>query len=290
WHFYKPIFDFTYSHPNISPWTSAPADLSFSLLNDKLKLNDDFKLKLDYKNNNYHLDSIKISFISLDPDYSFSPDSYTLKNLNSEISDSLDISLNLRGNAIKNHEVNWQAQIEYRGGQETYKDFKLLPRLKILSDLKASAKIYYNSPQGDQLGAGPIPPQIGLPTNYWVSLAVLGLTTDLGNFIMSAQLPKNVNLTDKKSLLAGNLKYTPGNRQVIWSIPQFDSEATASAGFEIQFIPGSDQAGKIADLLKNIRYSATDKLTDTELSGALNNLNTNLEFDRINSGQGRVEK
>lgn len=291
WFFYRPKFSFfDYSTTTVNTWTQAPAELDFSLTNNKIKPGTDFDLKLDYKIGADDLDSVSLKLISLNGDYSLKPETYVLNSLKAGQSGEVNIPLKLSVRTGESYEINWQAQVEYKSKERIFKDFKLLPLLKILPDLKVSAKIYYNSPQGDQLGAGPLPPQVDLPTNYWVSLSALGISPNLENFTLSARLPQNVNLTDKQSLLAGNLKYDAANRRIIWAIPKFETETIAQAGFEIQFIPKAVQADKVVDLLTGLKYTAYDKLSATDLSGELKNLNTNLEFDNINKGQGQVGK
>lgn len=286
---YRPKIDLDYFGSTNSQWTVAPSEISFSLEKDKLALGEKIILKMFYKNNSLPLDSLKINFICTNADCSISPSNFILVKVSAGQSTEINIPLLVKNLTNKNNEINWQAEIEYKGLNKDFKEVKILPKIIILPELKATAKIYYNSPQGDQLGAGPIPPQVSLPTNYWVSLTALGASSRLENFVMSLALPKNVNYTDKKSLLAGNLKYNTGNRQIIWTIAQFSPDMQTQAGFEIQFIPSADQIGKVVDLLKNIQFNASDIQTGSEVGGSLYNLNTNLEFDRINKGQGKVE-
>jgi len=290
WFLYRPkiIFDSNQTVTNI--WTQAPAELNFSLPDNKLKLGQTFDLKLNYKIGADNLDKITLNFISLNNDYSFTPALYVLDDLKLDQNGEVNIPLKFSGSNSWSSEINWQVRIEYQNQGRVFKDFKLLPFLKILPDLKVSAKIYYTSPQGDQLGAGPLPPQVDLPTNYWVSLSASGISPNLVDFVFSARLPKNVNLTDKQSLLAGNLKYNPVNRQIIWAIPKFNPETIPQAGFEIQFIPELSQVGQTTDLLTGLTFIANDQPTETELSGSLKNLDTNLEFDRLNKGQGVIVK
>jgi len=285
WRGYRPTIDLVSNAPIHK---TAPAQLEFSLAKTALKPGEVIKLKVKYHNQGQVLNAINLSFASLNEDYVFVPAGSNLGALGAKESGEKEISLTFKGPGRVGDKINWQARIEYQGASGNFSDFQILPALQIMPDLQASAKIYYTSPQGDQLGAGPLPPQVDLPTNYWVSWEVSGFNPNLENFIMSAKLPSYVNLTDKKSLLAGNLKYNQAIRQVVWALPKFSSDTTGQAGFEIQLIPTLRNVGQVLDLLKDMKYSAIDKVSGVEITGTLDNLSTDLEFDRLNRGQGKV--
>ncbi len=184
--------------------------------------------------------------------------------------------------------INWRARSEYSiDGQALKHDFDLAA-LKVKAELKVSDAAYYTSPQGDQLGIGPLPPFVGIPTNYWIFLEAQS-QADWKNLIVSAKLPKGVELTDSRSLLAGDFNYNPETRQLIWKVAEMPGRAESyHLGFEVQLIPTADQIGLTLPLLNNAQYYATDVLTGQETSGALDKLTTDLDKDRFNSGQGKV--
>ena len=72
---------------------------------------------------------------------------------------------------------------------------------KIVLNVRSAG--YYYSPQGDQLGIGPLPPMVDIQTNYWIFWQIGNFNSDLENFTLTAQLPENIVWTGKKSLLAG---------------------------------------------------------------------------------------
>jgi len=184
--------------------------------------------------------------------------------------------------------INWRAHSEYSfGGQLLKADFDL-PSLKTKAELSVSDAVYYTSPQGDQLGIGPLPPFVGIPTNYWVFFEAQSLDS-WNNLIVSARLPKGVELTDSRSLLAGEFNYNPETRQLIWKVPEFfGREEGYHLGFEIQLIPAESQVGQTLPLLNDAKYYATDALTGEEISGSLGELTTDLSQDRFNAGHGQV--
>lgn len=161
---------------------------------------------------------------------------------------------------------------------------------KAPSKLKAHASVLYHSNQGDQLGSGPIPPIVGLPTTYWLFFNVENDGNNVGDFLMSAKLPSNVVYTGNKTLSAGEVSYQAERHLLIWKISSLASDRAAySAGMEISLTPNEQQIGKYCDLVTNIHYSASDLEADTEAQGNIKNMTSALDFDKINKGEGKVE-
>jgi hypothetical protein len=184
--------------------------------------------------------------------------------------------------------INWRARSEYSLNNQIIKHDFYLPSLKTKAEITVQGAAYYTSPQGDQLGIGPLPPLVGIPTNYWIFWEAQS-QTDWKNLIISARLPKGVELTDSRSLLAGEFNYNPETRQLIWKVPEFlGRDESYHLGFEIQLIPTASQVGEVLTLLGDAKYYATDILTGEEASGVLEKLTTNLDKDRFNSGNGQV--
>lgn len=163
--------------------------------------------------------------------------------------------------------------------------------LKISSDLSVKAAIYFHSPQGDQLGIGPLPPLVGVPTTYWLIVKAVNSGNDLKNFVFSAKLPGNVELNDQQSLLAGKFTYNKESRLLVW---QVDSMAAFGgdyiANFALVLTPSKSQIGNNAVLLSSLHYHADDIFSGKEISAALKDLDSSLPEDRLNKGQGIVSE
>lgn len=281
---------------------NPPLDLTFRLSDPILTIGQPVILKIVYKNDGSSLLSqLKINFNTTDKNF-------LVDRLGSPA--ALGFQVNGRGLSLpdlkpfesgevllpvyfsaKNSEtriVNWQAQSGYLSNGQKLTATQTLTPLKLSVELTVSAAAYYNSPQGDQLGIGPLPPLAGLPTNYWIFWEAKS-DGDFKNLVMSAKLPLGVELTGSRSLLSGELKYNSSTRQLIWKVPSLKGQADADrAGFEVQFIPTTDQIGQILPLINGLKYYAADSLTGAESAGALSDLSTNLDFDRFNKGQGKV--
>jgi len=108
---------------------------------------------------------------------------YFKDDLAAQESGSFNIKVLVQRNKIElNQEAGLFASINY-----TYQDKSISypaysSRAKICSSLNVKSAGYYYSPQGDQLGMGPIPPMVDIPTNYWIFWSADNFGNDLGSF------------------------------------------------------------------------------------------------------------
>lgn len=282
---------------------NPPLSFSFEEKNPALKLSDGLELKLSLKNSSQFLiQNIKTNFLVVDKnfviekiennkninDLTINNNQISISSLNPNENREVNVLIRFKAKTDTERTIKWQAQSEYTVSDQVIKESTSLPDINLAAELDASARAYYNSPQGDQLGSGPIPPLVSLPTNYWIFFDVKS-AGDFKNLVFSAKLPSGVELTDRRSLLAGDFKYNPASRQVIWTVPELKNQSDSyRVGFEVQFIPSDKQLDKTPAILTDIKYYAHDILVNNENSGDLDNITTNLDFDRINKGQGKV--
>lgn len=188
-----------------------------------------------------------------------------------------------------NRTVNWELVATYKqNGQEKSVSYELKP-LGLISELTASAAAFYHSEHGDQLGIGPLPPLVGLPTNYWIFFNAVNSGNVVKNFTLTARLANGLTLGSGRTVSSGELLYDEATRRLTWVIPELPALATDNrAGFDIQIIPTADQVGQTPTLLSNISYIATDAFTGEQLSGSLDNITSDLSADKLNQGQGTV--
>jgi len=311
-HFYRPATSNIINQPLPErlelDLNNPPLVFDFSVATSSFNLGEGTELKINLNNGSKIVASdIKINLLPLDKNFSISKlelvdaNSETIKteinnkqlivnSLGAGENKGIKIKVYFKNNNSAIRTIKWQAQEEYSVKGQLVKEFVTLPDLYLNAELKAQAAIYYNSPQGDELGSGPLPPLIGLPTNYWVFFEVKS-AGEFKNLVFNAKLPKGVELTDRRSLLAGNFSYNASSRQVIWKIPELKNQSDSyRVGFEIQFIPEDKQADKIAILLGSLQCYAYDSLTDNYNHIELADLSTNLDFDRINKGTGKISR
>ena len=194
--------------------------------------------------------------------------------------------------AATNQEVYLGLNNNYNLNGQPLRYNLLSPKTKLISRLKLKSGAYYYSIEGDQLGVGPLPPQVGMVTNYWVIWKIENSGNDLENLVVSADVPESAVWVDNKSLLAGTLNYDNAGGRVIWGVPTVAAQTTDvepyKAGFSLGVIPEEKDLGKTLLLLRNIKYTAFDKFTNQEISGSLKDLSTSLEFDILSSGKSEV--
>lgn len=285
---------------------NPPLSVDFLVSSPSLSLADGTELKVTLINSgNFLIKDLKINLLALENNFSVDRiesvaeqnNSSVLKINNKQlIIDSLgigekrqvDIKVYFKSKDLSSRVIKWQAQTEYSTGGQIVRSSVNLSDLFLNAELSAQAAVYYNSPQGDELGSGPLPPLIGLPTNYWIFFDVKS-AGDFKNSVFSAKLPRGVELTDRRSLLSGDFKYNTSSRQVVWTIPELKNQKDDyRVSFEVQFIPTEDQFEKTAIILDNIKCYAYDSLTGKENYKELDSLDTNLDFDRINKGSGEI--
>lgn len=270
---------------------NPPLVISFDVPESTINIQDEVVLKISLKNDSaVAINDLKINLLMVDKSYSLA-NNYRLFTIAPILAgenreESLKVKFINQTPSVK--VINWQAQSEYSFAGQALKEVFSLPALKVNSDLNVRAVAYYHSPQGDQLGSGPLPPVVDIPTNYWIFWTLAG-TGDFNDFVFSAYLPRGVELTNNRSLLAGDFSYNSKSRQIIWKIKDIKSGAdNYRVGFEIQLIPSREQLGKKVILVNSQKYFALDSLTKKEINQEITNLTSNLDFDRLNSGQGTV--
>lgn len=213
------------------------------------------------------------------------------KNLLTGEKKDVDLMINLehRGSDL-NDWLNLNVTVVYTMDGKQFKYSVPMPKLKINSNLTVTSAGYYYGPQGDQLGIGPIPPQVDIPTTYWVIWEANNLGNDIANFEVSADMPANVVWLDQKSVVAGDVTYSPVSRRILWQIDKLDQTGgNYRASFAISLVPRTEDLGTVPNLLSSIQFKAKDLYTDDILTNKLANITTNIEKDRQAAGKGKVQ-
>lgn len=162
--------------------------------------------------------------------------------------------------------------------------------IKVLSSVGITSGGYYYSKQGDQLGVGPVPPIVGIPTKYWIFWEVDNYGNDLEDFVLSAKLPENVVFTNNKTLLTGDLVFDENNREINWRINQISKEGGKNiTAFELSLIPTQKDAGKVKELLVDIGYFYKDSFCREPKTGELKKISTRLIEDKNILTDGMVQ-
>lgn len=172
--------------------------------------------------------------------------------------------------------------------KEQKPELKPIPE-KICTPPEIRASAYYYNSFGDQIGIGPIPPIVSIPTNYWIFVKITNKENSQENIKIETKLPYNITFTGKKGITSGNLYFLSTNRSIIWEINSLAKNKTQEAKFEISLKPDQNNIGKILLLTDNISISSDDKYCDKNTSSTIENLDTNLRYDNLGKNKGRVQ-
>ncbi len=151
----------------------------------------------------------------------------------------------------------------------TYKDehqlfYDLTPlELTLPAQPQISAQARYFSPYGDQLGRGPLPPEVGEQTKYWVFINAGTKHSTTKNATLTVEAAPFVTFTGKQSVTTGQVEQTD-NRKRIWNLN--DIALGESPGFfvEVGYTPSESHVDKHVNLIQSITLSGFDG--DTEVS------------------------
>lgn len=281
----NPPITINYNIDNKSFKLEKGVKLNLTITNSYTRDIKDIKLKFIVKDNGFTIN--KIDLVKSDDGVDLEDQIIKIKKLSSKRKKSLELLFNFNSSGYRI--INWGGEIEYSVAGQKIADSIPFNKLIVITEPQVISAAYYNSPQGDQLGAGPIPPIAYLPTNYWIFWTINKPRGEFKDFVMSAKLPQGIELTSRESVLTGLLRYNSDSRRIIWKVSKIDTDKDVyQVAFEVQLIPKENQIGQILPLITNTHYYTKDIISNTEVSKYLRNLSTNLDFDKINKGQGKV--
>ncbi len=170
-----------------------------------------------------------------------------------------------------------------------YQTSSKTPDIKIGSQLSLDAEIRYYTNEGDQLGRGPIPPQVGKQTKYWAVMRITNSTSKLSNLNFSAKLPNYVEWTGKTSVSHGDsVKYDKNTKTAYWTLNSLPTQTTVGIYLELAITPITEQVNTTPILLKNIQISATDTYINEKTTKTSQNLDSSMPNDLLAQNKGTL--
>lgn len=134
---------------------------------------------------------------------------------------------------------------------------------------------YYTS-EGDQLGRGPLPPQVGKTTKYWIAINIANTSNALNDAVFTGSLPAGVEFTGKQSVTIGpQITFNPSSRAVSWRHHSLPAYSQTGLYFEVAITPQSSQIGQNILLTNSLNFSAVDNFTGKKFNlyrASINNL------------------
>ena len=153
----------------------------------------------------------------------------------------------------------------------------------------------YYSPEGDQIGRGPLPPKVGEATKYKVFFIMGKILSDFENVVVEGRLQEGVRWTGFTPGDGTVLRFDPVSRIVAWrvgEVPAYfesaDEESAKGVVFEIAFTPDDTMAGKEAPLIDDITIRGREKKTGEFIERKIKAITTNLTRDPRAAGKGVV--
>lgn len=151
-----------------------------------------------------------------------------------------------------------------------------------------SSEARYYAASGGQIGAGPLPPEVGKTTRYWVQWKLEPTQSDLSNVEVKTTLPKGVTWTGQTALPnGGTLDEQDG--VLTWRLPFLPAtlESTTVA-FEVALTPTTEMRNAIPTLLSETRVQAGENRSGAVLGASTKALDTSLPIDERARGKGSV--
>ena len=162
-------------------------------------------------------------------------------------------------------------------------------RIAIGTQLLFNTELRYYTNEGDQLGRGPLPLQVGKETKYWAMAQITNSTSRADNIVFSAKLPNYVSWTGKTSVTHGaQISFNSANRRVSWSLSSLPEHTTAGVYFELAITPISSRIGTSPILLENISISGQDGYIGVPIAHSSTNLDTSIPTDTIGKQKGVI--
>ncbi len=159
------------------------------------------------------------------------------------------------------------------------------------SSLPLKTSVRYYTDLGDQIGIGPMPPQLGATTTFWVVWDLGPLEYGLADVHLETVLPAGVTATGIRSSAYGG-DFEVQGKKVSWFLPQglpASPGESVKLSFEISFTPKTEMIGKIVPLIGLTRISGKDPVFGREfMSENIPGDNTKLESDERARGSGIV--
>jgi len=168
-----------------------------------------------------------------------------------------------------------------------YKTTIETPALRVGTSLNFTTDIRYYTDEGDQLGRGPLPPQVGKETKYWLWFKLQNGTSDVSNLNFSAKIPDYVRWTEKSSVSRGaDIVFDENNRTANWSINSLEAHEKIGIYFELAYTPKLEHVGYSPFLIQQITINALDTYINKELGYITGPQDISLYYDLIGKNKG----
>ncbi len=151
------------------------------------------------------------------------------------------------------------------------------------SPLSLTAFARYYTPEGEQIGRGPLPPIAGQTTRYHIFLLPEDIIHPLKNVTITAELSPQASWAGIVPLGSEEISYNETSKSITWTSTFFTLEETESPHgtvFELGLTPKREDIGKEIPLLNNISIHAEDAITHSLIQARAEHITTKLIHDQ----------
>jgi hypothetical protein len=147
---------------------------------------------------------------------------------------------------------------------------------KFHSQVSLEQEALYYSPEGEQLGFGPLPLRPWKQTAFRVLFGLQNINNDLSNVHVFAKLSPQAEWSDLYSYSAGTaMTFDAKKKTAHWAMPDLSPQSQKYGGqFEAIITPNILQVNKVVPILESVRITATDAFTGETFTIQKNQLNT----------------
>lgn len=164
-------------------------------------------------------------------------------------------------------------------------------KIPLATELQLMSEARFYSNEGDQLGRGPLPPQVGETTKYWIFIRVNNTTNPVRDAVFSATLPSGVSFTGKQSVSIGPaLTLDENNNTIKWNYRELPPNSQTGLYFEVAVTPSPEQIGKNINLVNDLKFTASDKNTGKTFLLNKTVINNILPTNDLGSKKGNLVK
>jgi len=145
--------------------------------------------------------------------------------------------------------------------------------------LELSGRTLYAT--GPFANTGAIPPRVGMPTTYTITWNVTSSANSVTDATVKATLPLYVTWKGAISPANETVLYNANTREISWRLGTVArgsgySTGVREASFQVEFLPSTEQVGKIPELVTKPALAGTDSFTGTYLQSTWGALTTRL--------------
>ncbi len=182
--------------------------------------------------------------------------------------------------------------VESLGGPIEVKTDPLVTKVGTTAKLVAEARYYEE--EGNAIGSGPLPPQVGKTTSYRINWILSNTTNDLSDVTVQTTLPETAFWTGKvQNASAGTLVFDSTTRKVTWTINRVPAgtgslSAQLVAAFEVSVTPKPSDVGLLMVLTEKTAMAGMDTFTGQTVGVESPQLTTELTNDIQGRSKGIV--